>query len=56
MMILALAYDAWSEAFILDGAYWFASQLIKSSYEDYTEHFSVGLRRKASPKPPKYYT
>jgi hypothetical protein len=56
MMILVLAYDAWSEAIILDGACWFASQLSKSSYEDYTEHFSVGLRRKTSPKPPKCYS
>jgi hypothetical protein len=51
MMILVSAYDAWSEAFTLAGAVVLVDlfPLVKSSYEDYTEHFSVSLRRKTSP-------
>jgi hypothetical protein len=47
MMILVLAYDAWSEALFLM-VHVDLLLVTKSSYEDYTEHLSVGLRRKTS--------
>jgi hypothetical protein len=56
MMILVLANDAWPEALILMVHDYLFFQLTKSSYEDYTEHLSVGLRRKIYPKPPKCCT
>jgi hypothetical protein len=54
-MILVLANDAWSEALILMVHKYLCFILTDSSYDDYTEHLSISLRRQ-TPKPPKCCT